>query len=79
MEEKDKLRILIPHWVAHNREHENEFRDWATQTDLVSADILAAADAIVLANESLLSALEKLGGMLPYPPPGNKAAGDGAV
>jgi hypothetical protein len=67
MEEKDKLRILIPHWIAHNKEHENEFRDWAIQNEVVSADILAAADAIVLANESLLSALEKLGGALPHP------------
>ncbi len=67
MEEKDKLRILIPHWVAHNREHANEFRDWATRADVVSGDILAAADAIDHANESLKTALEKLGGMLPYP------------
>jgi len=66
MEEKDKLRILIPHWIAHNTEHANEFRDWAMRTEMVSADILAAADAVVLANESLLSALEKLGGMLPH-------------
>ena len=67
MEEKDKLRILIPHWVTHNREHANEFRDWATRVDVESADILAAADSIDLANKSLLSALEKIGGMLPYP------------
>jgi len=79
MEEKNKLRILIPHWIAHNQEHANEFRDWATLNEMVSADILAAADAVVLANESLLSALEKLGGMLPYPPLGNKADEDGAV
>ena len=67
MEEKDKLRMLIPHWIAHNKEHANEFHDWATRSDVVSADILAAADAIVLANELLLSALEKLGGALPHP------------
>jgi len=66
MEEKNKLRILIPHWIAHNQEHANEFRDWATQINVASADILAAADAIVLANESLLSALDKLGGALPH-------------
>lgn len=66
MEEKDKLRILIPHWVAHNNEHANEFRDWASRSEVVSADILAAADAVVLANELLLSALEKLGGALPH-------------
>ena len=67
MEERDKLRILIPHWVTHNIEHAKEFRDWATRADVVSADILAAADAIVLANESLLTALEKLGGAIPHP------------
>jgi len=68
MEDKDKLRILIPHWIAHNQEHANEFRDWATRADRVSADILAAAESIDLANESLSSALEKLGGSLPLPP-----------
>ena len=78
MNEKDKLRILIPHWIAHNREHANEFRDWATQAAETSADILAAADAIVLANDSLLSALEKLGGALPYPHLDNKAVSDDA-
>ena len=67
MEEKDKLRILIPHWVAHNNEHANEFRDWATRSEVVSAEILAAADAIDHASESLSFALEKLGGMLPHP------------
>ncbi len=78
MNEKDKLRILIPHWIAHNKEHANEFRDWATQADEASADILVAADAIVLANESLLSALEKLGGALPHPHLDNKASKDDA-
>jgi len=78
MNEKDKLRILIPHWIAHNREHANEFRDWATQDAETSADILAGADAIVLANESLLSALEKLGGALPHPHLDNKTARDNA-
>ncbi len=79
MEEKNKLKILIPYWIAHNSEHASEFRDWATRTDVVSADILAAADAIVLANKSLSSALEKLGGMLPHPHLDKKTAGDGAV
>ena len=67
MEDKDKLRILIPHWIAHNQEHAKEFRDWSTRADGVSADILAAADSIDLSNVSLSSALEKLGGNLPHP------------
>ena len=67
MEEKDKLRILIPHWIAHNDDHATEFRDWAKLNEMASADIIAAADAIILSNKSLLSALEKLGGALPHP------------
>ncbi|HDD61811.1 MAG TPA: hypothetical protein ENF22_04705 [Chloroflexi bacterium] len=66
MDEQDKLRILIPHWIAHNNEHAQEFRDWAVLTELVSAEINAAADTIDLANKSLSSALEKLGGPLQY-------------
>ena len=66
MDEKDKLRILIPHWIAHNNEHAQEFRDWAVLTELVSEEITAAADTVVLANKSLSSALEKLGGPLQH-------------
>ena len=66
MDEKDKLRILIPHWIAHNNDHAQEFRDWAVLTELVSEEITAAADTVVLANKSLSSALEKLGGPLQH-------------
>jgi len=66
MEEKDKLRILIPYWIAHNNDHAQEFRDWAVLTELVSEEITAAADTVVLANKSLSSALEKLGGPLQH-------------
>jgi len=47
MNELDKLRVLIPHWIEHNREHAEEFRRWAEQAGDVSADILAAAEALV--------------------------------
>ena len=62
MEEKDKLRRLIPYWITHNIEHANEFRDWALLADTASEEINTAADTLILANESLLSALKKLGG-----------------
>ena len=29
MNEVEKLRVLIPHWIEHNEEHANEFRRWA--------------------------------------------------
>lgn len=66
MNKTDKLRVLIPHWIEHNEEHANEFRSWAAQAGDASADILAAADAMPRINESLLAALEKLGGALSW-------------
>ena len=66
MNEEEKLRVLIPHWIEHNQEHANEFRRWADQVDNASPQLLAAAEAIVRANESLSVALEKLGGALPH-------------
>jgi len=67
MQETDKLRVLIPHWIEHNEEHANEFRSYAEQAGNASADVLAAADAMAYVNESLKTALEKLGGPLPSP------------
>ncbi|MGD2155753.1 MAG: hypothetical protein PVG14_10095 [Anaerolineales bacterium] len=61
MNEVEKLRVLIPHWIEHNREHEGEFRRWAKQAGEASEDILAAAEDIKDANKALKAALEKLG------------------
>lgn len=66
MNEAEKLRVLIPHWIEHNQEHAEEFRGWAGQAGPVSPELLAAAEAIVQANQSLSAALEKLGGALPH-------------
>ena len=67
MNETEKLRILIPHWLEHNEEHASEFRRWSEQASTASADLLAAAEAIkqvnqALVNQALAVALEKLGG-----------------
>ncbi len=66
MQETDKLRVLIPHWIEHNEEHAEEFRVWAARAGDVSADILSAAEAVAQANIALETALEKLGGPLSY-------------
>lgn len=64
MNEKEKLRILLPHWIEHNEEHADEFRRWAEQAGEAASDILAAAEAMAWVNGSLAKALEKLGGPL---------------
>jgi hypothetical protein len=64
--EQEKLRVLIPHWIEHNHEHAEEFRRWADQAGTASPELVAAAEAIGRANDSLTAALEKLGGALPH-------------
>jgi hypothetical protein len=60
--DQEKLRVLIPHWIEHNAEHAAEFRRWAGRAGSVSAEIHAAAEAILRANAELADALDKLGG-----------------
>jgi hypothetical protein len=64
-EEREKLKILLGHWVEHNREHSEEFRKWAGKVadfgeTIVHHNILEAVQQMDKANESLLRALEKL-------------------
>jgi len=65
MNEKEKLRMLLAHWIEHNKEHGKEFREWAEKAmDLgeaaVQEDMLDAAQNMDKASESLLRALEEL-------------------
>ncbi|MBN2043558.1 MAG: hypothetical protein JW757_00955 [Anaerolineales bacterium] len=66
MNETDKLRVLIPHWIEHNHEHAEEFSQWAEKAANASGDLLAAVEAIKAANQALAAGLEKLGGGLPH-------------
>jgi hypothetical protein len=69
MNEVEKLRVLIPHWIEHNNEHADEFRRWAWRAGNAAPDILAAAEALSRASSSLVAAMEKLGEAVPghYP------------
>jgi len=60
MNEQEKLRVLIPHWIEHNQEHAAEFRRWAKAAGDAAPAVLAAADAMARANQSLAAALAKL-------------------
>ncbi len=56
----DKLRVLVPHWIEHNREHATEFRQWAERASLAETHIEAAADLVEEANVHLQRALQEL-------------------
>jgi hypothetical protein len=65
--ESDKLRVLLDYWVKHNREHGEEFREWAEKAKsfgeiAVHDELMEACEEMGKANSSLLRALEKLKG-----------------
>jgi hypothetical protein len=67
MNELEKLRVLIPHWIEHNEEHASEFLHWAENVSQAEAELLDAARVMQQVNQTLETALEKLGGALPHP------------
>ena len=64
MNELEKLRVIIPHWIEHNEEHAEELRRWAEQGENAAPEILAAAETMLQVNTFLKEAVEKLGGPL---------------
>ena len=63
--EKEKLKILLNHWVEHNSEHAQEFSRWAEKAKssgypVVHDEIVQAIQQINKANEFLLKASERL-------------------
>ena len=66
MNELEKLRVLLSHWIEHNEEHAAEFRRWAEKAGPAAPDVLAAAERMGQVNQALAAALAKLGGAIPY-------------
>ncbi|HHN94294.1 MAG TPA: hypothetical protein ENK17_05955 [Anaerolineae bacterium] len=61
MDDRAKLRVLLPHWIEHNGEHAEEFRKWAERAPGgVREAILAAAALIDEASERLREAEARL-------------------
>jgi nickel/cobalt exporter len=63
--EREKLKILLNHWIEHNKEHSQEFREWAEKAKGLGEaetcdDMLEAAQDMDKANEPLLRASRRL-------------------
>lgn len=74
MDQKDKLRVLLDHWIDHNKGHGEECAKWASIAreeglEQVAASIDEAIVAIENTNSSLEKALQEAGGVM--------AAGEG--
>ncbi len=66
MNDVEKLRLLLPHWIAHNIEHANDFRAWIERMrtsgrNHVAEHLDAAVEKLESANRELEGALEHLG------------------
>jgi nickel/cobalt exporter len=65
MDDKEKLPIIIKHWIEHNESHIEEYRQWARKAgemDLggVKARIAEAMEAIIQSNKLFKKALKEL-------------------
>jgi hypothetical protein len=60
MNDADKLRMFLPHWIEHNGEHAEEFRAWAERVAMVRESLMAAAELLEEANQRLRDAMERL-------------------
>ena len=65
MNDSEKLRTILTHWMDHNEEHAGEYRRWAEKNAEASPDLLAAVEGMKEVNRSLARAVERLGGPLP--------------
>lgn len=67
MENKEKLRVLLRHWIDHNQGHAQEFERWRQIADNdgdaeIATHIAEAISDLLKANEALENALTKAGG-----------------
>ncbi len=64
-DERAKLRTLLNYWIEHNKEHSQEFREWAGKTKgwgeaEACKEMLQATREMDKASESLSQALRRL-------------------
>ncbi len=64
-DEKTRVRTLLNYWIAHNKEHSQEFREWAGRVKMsggteAGEEMLLAAQEMDKASEILSQALRRL-------------------
>jgi hypothetical protein len=64
VDETEKLRVLLPHWIEHNGEHAAEFREYGAGAGHAREGLFAAARLLDEANARLQEVLDELGGPL---------------
>ncbi|MCW5203598.1 hypothetical protein VU10_02760 [Desulfobulbus sp. US1] len=71
MNDIDKLRVMLPHWINHNQGHGGEFAQWAKKLTADSPEVAQllrdAVQSLQKAQSYLEEALNKAGGPLEAP------------
>jgi len=67
MDNVEKLRVMLQHWIEHNNGHVDEFEKWRqTMTEegqaSLAAHIAEAIQTMTTVNKQLEKALEEVGG-----------------
>lgn len=67
MDQREKLSVVIEHWIEHNETHMGEYEKWAhtagdLRLDSVKAEIEKAVEKISQSNEHLKKALKTVRG-----------------
>jgi nickel/cobalt exporter len=65
MDDREKLPIIIKHWIEHNESHIEEYRQWAEKAgemglESIKAKIFKAMEAMAQSNARLVEALKEL-------------------
>ena len=65
MDDREKLPIIIKHWIGHNESHMEEYRQWAEKAGelgltAVKTRITEAMEAIIQSNDLFKEALKEL-------------------
>ncbi|MFW2367664.1 MAG: hypothetical protein ACN4GW_14710 [Desulforhopalus sp.] len=67
MDNVEKLRVMLQHWIEHNKGHVEEFEKWQqTMTeegqDALATHIAEAIQTMATVNDQLGQALDEIGG-----------------
>ena len=68
MNDLEKLRVMLPHWIEHNKGHGEEFAQWADKLTAGSPEVAGllkrAVSSLHEAHAALEDALARAGGPL---------------
>ncbi len=59
-EDMDQLKTLLGYWIKHNREHSQEFREWAEKVGETGQNLVWAAEQMERASRHLVRMQKRL-------------------